>query len=153
MTVIIYYLKDKMLREEVMKVNSWRWCVFSMALLIWREVKHSWSFWRGARKTTLKINLERKGKNTHGHLERRRLQGKRHSQKTHLEVEVEKTQLEMEYSTSGTRRRQSMVTLKWYNYRIFLCYPLVESNEFFKRTKGIPKYFLLCFYNLNHVSH
>jgi len=54
-----------------------------------------------------------------------------------LEVEVEKAQHEVEYSTSGTRWRQ-MVTLTWYNYgNLIRLHALNESKKFLKRTDDV----------------
>jgi len=58
-----------------------------------------------------------------------------HSWCSHLEVEVEKDQHEVEYSTSGTRWRQ-MVTPTWYNYgNLIRLHALNESKKFLKRTE------------------
>ena len=46
------------------------------------------------------------------------MQGKRHSLSTHLEVEVEKAQLEVE-----------LMTLEWYDYGDLVCYALVLSKR------------------------
>jgi hypothetical protein len=72
-------------------------------------------------------------KNTQDQLERRRLKVEGHGC-NRLEIEVEKTQLEAELSTNGTKRRQ-MVAPEWYNGEVLVYYAISESNEFFKRTE------------------
>lgn len=51
---------------------------------------------------------------------------------------MEKTQLDVDFSTSGTRRRK-MVSMKRYNYKVIVCYLLDKSKKFFKRMEDTSK--------------
>jgi len=48
---------------------------------------------------------------------------------------MEKAHIEVESSISRIRWRQ-MVEPQCYNYKVLVCYVLLESNEFFKRMEA-----------------
>ncbi|PNY10387.1 hypothetical protein L195_g006963 [Trifolium pratense] len=66
---------------------------------------------------------------------------------------VKETQFEVEYSDTGTKRRQSILTHSYqvkdwegsdvdapeeYDYEHLVCYSFVESKEIFKDAEGVP---------------